>query len=289
MSKRLFRLAVSCCALVLLCEAAGARTMPLRAQPGKNSRWLDVAKVKGATIYSKPRQEQRPARIGDRLQSPGDQLSTLASGSAELHLDDGIGSVNIGSMTTLTIQNLEKLSDGGKVTNLQIQGGQCLLNLRPLNHPHSSVTVKTQAVIAGVRGTIFGVSANGKGLTAVATQRGKVVVTGQGKSVAVNAWEQSLAIPGQPPTPPRSLVENAYLFDVKLSWVSTDKVRLQANTDPGNLVEVSGMPFDLDINGRIETIVAISPDLRVNVKITTPLGKQKVFPLTVLLSERPKV
>jgi hypothetical protein len=261
--------------------------MPLRAQPGKNSRWLDVATVKGETIYSKAHQEQRPAHIGDRLQAKGDRLSTLASGVAELKLDDGIGIISIGSLTMLTIQSLEKRSDGAKVTNLQIQGGQCLLSLRPLKNPHSSVMVKTPAVIAGVRGTIFGVSANSKGLTAVATQRGSVVVTGQQKSVAVNAWEQSLAIPGQPPTLPRPLVQNAYLFDVKLIWVSTDKVRLQANTDPGNLVEVYGVP--LDINGRIETIVAIAPDLRVNVKITTPLGKQKVFPLTVLISEKPKV
>jgi hypothetical protein len=285
----LFRLAVSYCALVLLCQPAGARTMALRAQPGKNSRWLDVAKVGGETIYSNARQGRRPAHRGDRLQSPGDRLSTLASGSAELHLDDGIGTINVGNLTTLNIQNLEKRSDGSKVTNLQILGGQCLLTLRRLNYPRSSVTVKTPAVIAGVRGTIFGVSANHQGLTAVATQRGQVVVEGQGKSVAVNAWEQSLAMPGQPPTPPTPLVENAYLFDVKLTWVSADKVRLQGNTDPGNLVEVYGMPLDLGIDGRIKTTVAIAPDLRVNVKITTPLGKQKVFPLTVLLSEKPKV
>jgi hypothetical protein len=285
----LFRLAVSCCASVVLLQPAGARTMPLRAQPGNSSRWLDVAKVGGETVYSKARQVRRSAHIGDRLQLPGDRLSTLASGSAELHLDDGVGIINVGNLTTLTIQNLEKLSDGSKVTNLQIQGGQCLLNLRPLNRSNSSVTIKTPAVIAGVRGTVFGVSANRQGLTAVATQKGQVVVTGQEKSVAVNAWEQTLAIPGQPPTSPRPLVENAYLFDVKLTWVSVDKVRLQANTDPGNLVEVYEMPLDLGIDGRIKTTVAIAPDLRINVKITTPLGKQKVFPLTVLLSEKPKV
>jgi hypothetical protein len=275
--------------MVLFCKPVGARTMPLQAQPGKNSRWLKVTKVTGEITYGKAHQEMRSAHIGDRLQLPGDRLSTFASGSAELHLDDGIGIISIGSLTTLTIQNLEKRSDGSKVTNLQIQGGQCLLTLRRLNYPQSSVTVKTPAVIAGVRGTTFGVSANRLGLTAVATQKGKVIVTGQQKSVAVNSWEQSLAVPGQAPTPPQPLVENAYLFDVKLTWVSVDKVRLQANTDPGNLVEVYGVPFDLNINGRIETTVAIAPDLRVNVKITTPLGKQKVFPLTVLISEKPKV
>ncbi len=263
--------------------------MPLRAQPGNGSRWLDVAKVKGETTYSKARQAQRPAHIGDRLQLPGDQLSTLASGSAELHLDDGIGTITIGNLTTVTIQNLEKRADGGKVTNLQIQGGQCLLELRKLKHPRSSVTVKTPAAIAGVRGTKFGISANGQGLSAIATQKGKVVVTGQGKSVAVNAWEQILAVPGQPPTSPRPLVQNAYLLDVKLAWVNAEQVRLQANTDPGNLVRVYGVPLDLNIDGRIETTVKIAPDLRVIVVVTTPLGQQKIFPLTVLLSEKPKV
>ncbi|MBC7883626.1 MAG: FecR domain-containing protein [Anaerolineae bacterium] len=280
---------VICCYTVLFSQTAEAGTMPLRAQPGNSSRWLKVANVKGETTYSKARQEQRPAHIGDRLQLPGDQLSTLASGSAELHLDDGIAKISIGNLTTVTIQNLEKRADGGKVTNLQIEGGQCLLKLRPLNHPHSSVTISTPAAIAGVRGTVFGISANGQGLSAIATRQGKVIVTGQGKSVAVHAWEQSLAVPGQPPTSPRPLVQNAYLFDVKLAWVNAEQVRLQANTDPGNLVRVSGVPLDIGINGRIETTATVTPDLRVIVEITTPLGQQKIFPLTVLLSEKPKV
>lgn len=278
-----------CCCAVLFGQTAEAGTVPLRAQPGNSSRWLKVVKVKGETTYSKVRQQQRPARIGDRLQLPGDQLSTLASGSAELHLDDGIAKINIGSLTTVTIQNLEKRADGGKVTNLQIQGGQCLLKLRKLNHPRSSVTIKTPAAIAGVRGTVFGISTNGQGLSAIATQEGKVVVTGQGKSVTVHAWEQILVVPGQPPTSPRSLVQNAYLFDVKLAWVNAEQVRLQANTDPGNLVRVYGVLLDLNIDGRIETTVKIAPDLRVLVEVTTPLSQQKIFPLTVLLSEKPKV
>ncbi|MBC7883060.1 MAG: FecR domain-containing protein, partial [Anaerolineae bacterium] len=249
--KNLFSVSLAVGLAVMACSPAlGAPKVTKQTVVG---RWLRVQAPTGNVAIEPPLRKANP---GDRLSKVGDQLITGKDASAELWIDDGIGSLEVGESTTVLILRLERLRNGAKRTQFAIKGGTVKLRLRTLRNPKSNVQIFTPAGTAAVRGTIFGVSLNGKGISGVATLKGSVVVTGQGQKLPVRAGFARVLVPGKPPSKLRGLAETARIFDIHYQHLESGQVLLRANTDPGNLVQVDGQPIDIDEQGNFQTLVS---------------------------------
>lgn len=238
-------------------------------------RWLTVRQMNGRVTFQRTGTPQ-PAALGTRLQAIGDEIRTYARASATLAVDTDIGFIKIAERTRLQIVNLQAVPDGGRITQLQVTGGQARLQLRPFTHRSSRLNVTTPAGISGVRGTEFGVTVQPDGKTGVAVLTGSVETLAQGQAVIVNTGTQNLMIPGEPPQPPTSLKDNTGLDIIHLYPISDGAVSLKAKTDPVNIILVNDVQQTSDRTGKFETIAQIQSDNRVRVTIITPLGKRQV-------------
>ncbi len=62
----------------------------------RTEQWLKVEQVIGTVTYRNLyNYDNRPAKVGDRLQTTTDEISTGANGSAILSLDTGVGSIYV--------------------------------------------------------------------------------------------------------------------------------------------------------------------------------------------------
>lgn len=95
-----------------------------------------------------------PARDGDSL-AQGDQLSTDATGSAEVVFFDGSWQ-RIDHDTTLTLTELVDI-EGGRVVHTGIDGGRAWQRVRALTTDEEVVEVDTPVAVATVRGTAFSI------------------------------------------------------------------------------------------------------------------------------------
>jgi hypothetical protein len=247
-------------------------------------RWLQVQAATGDVTIEPP---LRKAILRDRLTKIGDRLITGKDSSAELWIDDGIGKLEVGELTELQILRLEKLPNGAKRTHITIMGGTVKLKLRKLHNPKSNVQIFTPAGTAAVRGTIFGVSLNHRGISGVAVQKGIVIVTGINQKLPIRLGFGRILVPGQPPSKLRAIPETARIFDIRYQHRGSNQVYLRANTDPGNLVQVAGQPIDIDEEGNFQVQVPDVQEHLIPVRITTPLNVSKGFLLTILDGDLP--
>ena len=244
------------------------------------NRYLEVRSIFGNVIYGN-QQTSQPANVGTKLQKVGDSISTGKNSRTMLALDTEIAFVEVAENTKLQIQKLHSTSNNGKVTELLVTGGQVRLKVRPLNNRESRLEIKTPAGITGVRGTEFGVSVQPSGKTGVATLKGQVVTSAQGKTVSVNKGFQSLIIPGKPPSPPVRLRDDTILQIKILADMGNHQAKIAGKVDPVNLVILANEPLITNQNGEFEVITALPNNRKIAVSITTPLGKKQKYELAV--------
>jgi hypothetical protein len=194
-------------------------------------------------------------------------------------VDTGIGTVAVSENTTLRVQALETLPSGGKVTTLGITGGQVRLELRPFTDPDSRLEIETPAGISGVRGTIFGVSVQPNGVTGVATLEGRVVTVAQGQSVAVDAGQQNLMVPGEPPTQAAPLQENTGFDLVAINRIDRRTVEIVGQIDSVNLLVVEDEVRDVGREGQFT--IRTADDRPIRATVITPLGKRQDYEITI--------
>jgi hypothetical protein len=244
------------------------------------NRYLEVRSIFGNVIYGN-QQTSQPANVGTKLQKVGDSISTGKNSRTMLALDTEIAFVEVAENTKLQIQKLHSTSNNGKVTELLLTGGQVRLKVRPLNNRESRLEIKTPAGITGVRGTEFGVSVQPSGKTGVATLKGQVVTSAQGKTVSVNKGFQSLIIPGKPPSPPVRLRDDTILQIKILADMGNQQAKIAGKVDPVNLIILANEPLITNQNGEFEVITALPNNRKIAVSITTPLGKKQKYELAV--------
>lgn len=244
------------------------------------NRYLEVRSIFGNVIYGN-QQTSQPANVGTKLQKVGDSIGTGKNSRTMLALDTEIAFVEVAENTKLQIQKLHSTSNNGKVTELLLTGGQVRLKVRPLNNRESRLEIKTPAGITGVRGTEFGVSVQPSGKTGVATLKGQVVTSAQGKTVSVNKGFQSLIIPGKPPSPPVRLRDDTILQIKILADMGNQQAKIAGKVDPVNLVILANEPLITNQNGEFEVITALPNNRKIAVSITTPLGKKQKYELAV--------
>lgn len=244
------------------------------------NRYLEVRSIFGNVIYGN-QQTSQPANVGTKLQKVGDSIGTGKNSRTMLALDTEIAFVEVAENTKLQIQKLHSTSNNGKVTELLLTGGQVRLKVRPLNNRESRLEIKTPAGITGVRGTEFGVSVQPSGKTGVATLKGQVVTSAQGKTVSVNKGFQSFIIPGKPPSPPVRLRDDTILQIKILADMGNQQAKIAGKVDPVNLVILANEPLITNQNGEFEVITALPNNRKIAVSITTPLGKKQKYELAV--------
>jgi hypothetical protein len=244
------------------------------------NRYLEVRSIFGNVIYGN-QQTSQPANVGTKLQKVGDSIGTGKNSRTMLALDTEIAFVEVAENTKLQIQKLHSTSNNGKVTELLLTGGQVRLKVRPLNNRESRLEIKTPAGITGVRGTEFGVSVQPSGKTGVATLKGQVVTSAQGKTVSVNKGFQSLIIPGKPPSPPVRLRDDTILQIKILADMGNQQAKIAGKVDPVNLIILANEPLITNQNGEFEVITALPNNRKIAVSITTPLGKKQKYELAV--------
>ncbi|MBD2004444.1 FecR domain-containing protein [Trichocoleus sp. FACHB-40] len=247
------------------------------------NRWLEVRQMIGNVIYYQG-SKSFAARVGTRLQNVGDAIETGAKSSAVIAVDTEMGVINVSEKTTVRVQELHSTGDGGRVTRLQVTGGQVRLRLVPFTNPGSQLEIQTPAGVSAVRGTEFGVIVHPDGKTGVATREGKVLTISQGKGVLVGAGYSILMIPGQAPSPPVAMTGDVGDASLKLQLLTTEAnqmARITGKVEATNLVSIADTPVATNLNGQFDVKVPIPFDRRIEAVVTTPLGKRQVYELAV--------
>ncbi|MCU0551019.1 MAG: FecR domain-containing protein [Leptolyngbya sp. Prado105] len=274
---------LSCLFFALIPAAAIAQSVKAQPVNVRVDRWLAIQQLSGTVSYDRP-SGARAARVGDRLEAVGDGVTTGTKSAASLLLDTGVGVINVLEYTSLKVRRMDRAPDDGRITHLDVMRGQVRLKLRRFTSPNSELEIRTPAGISGVRGTEFGVVVQPDGKTAIATLEGEVVTAAQGSQVAVPAGFQNFTIPGEAPSTAVPLRDDPSLKAefVKLIDGGIRKIRLVGQVDPVNIVTVNGQIQSTDRNGQFTTPEVLAPSfLRVNVVVTTPLGKTQSYELAL--------
>ena len=235
--------------------------------------WLELSSLKGKAIYQRDRIRQK-AWTGMRLHRVGEIFETGQGAAATFKLDQGLGTIQVSEQTRFRIKALHKTITGGRVTLLTVLQGQIRLKVRPMSNPSSRLEVFTPVGINGVRGTEFGVSVQPSGKASVATLSGQVDTTAMGQTQEIAKGLQTLTMPGEGPQPPSSLQDNPNAF-VTRSQVEGSILKLVGTTDAVNTILLNGDPQDTDREGNFDLSFPVGNAAFVNLRVITPLGKQK--------------
>ncbi|WP_323367000.1 FecR family protein [Leptothoe sp. PORK10 BA2] len=253
------------------------------------NRWLELRNFSGA-VDSRQNGQWRQAQIGDRLRTVGDGLRTGAGSLARLAVDTQVGFVSLSENTTLTVSQLYTTSSGGKVTELDVPRGQARVFVRPFTNPESRLEIRTPAGVNGVRGTDFGIAIQPSGRSSLVVEEGSVAASAQGQSVAVNSGFQNFTIPGEPPSDPMPITENPNLNIRRVDPQrrnGEEIVLLEGTTFFVNLLVIDGVTQEIIADENDEQIgnfaleVPLPADKRIEVTVTTPLGKVQIYDVVV--------
>jgi FecR protein len=263
-----------------------AQTIPLNTQ--KPTRWLEVRQTKGSVSVKLIGSSSRVAKMGDRLDQQGEQITTAKGAETMLAIDNGIAIVRLTEETTLQVKQLSVNGSGGYITLLSVPKGMARLQVRPLTNPSTRLQIQTPAGIAGVRGTEFGVGIAPNGRTAIATNEGAVNATAQGQSVLVGGGFFSVVPLGEPPTPPqlskgdvRLKVESLEVLPETVGRSDGALGRIIGSVEAANIVYLNGQSIDLDKQGAFNQLVKLLPNNRLVVLVRSPFGPQQSYNLAV--------
>jgi hypothetical protein len=237
--------------------------------------------MQGPVLYEHQGKRQK-AWPGLQLQAKGEILETGSNGRAELAIDTGIGAMYLAEKTRLSVQSLDVVAGGGRVTQIQVLQGQVHLQVRPFSNPDSRLNIKTPTGIVGVRGTDFGVIVQANGRTGVAVLTGRVEAAAQRQSVFIDSQSQTVIHPGEAPlsvgplnNDPQLTLTNAPQTERQ----SDSIVRLVGRVDPSHLLIVDGVNQSTNRDGSFDLSLSIQDQAKLRVTVITPLGNQRRYEL----------
>ncbi|MFZ4730586.1 MAG: FecR family protein [Pseudanabaena sp.] len=251
----------------------------------RTDQWLKVEEVTGNVTYRNfYNYDNRPARVGDLLQTTSDEISTGANGSAILTVDTAVGSIYIAENTTIQIRSFRIASDNGRITNLFVPRGKVRLQIRKFTHRGSQINIQTPAGISGVRGTQYIAFVKPNGNMLITTIEGSVATTAQNHTEIVDAGFQNITVVGEPPSIPIPFTDDAslrYIINRQVSGLSRSIV-VSGYTSPSNTVKVDELEQSLDGNGEFSLKFPATSSLKVKVTVETPTGKIQVYEIPIL-------
>ncbi len=153
--------------------------------------------------------------------------------------------------------SIEEITDS--ISRLMLGGGMATARVRGDAKHLFEVKASGSDAVARTRSGAFAVSSNGKGTVAVGTREGEVEFLGAGKVVIVRAGQQSILRPGAAPTEPSAIPSSLLL---KVKWptgtVTTRKVVVAGEAEPGSVVRLGGRSVAVDERGRFSASVELS-------------------------------
>lgn len=169
MIKNALAMALAACQLLWLSSFSFAQMRPAQAS---------VVFVKGrAEVQRSGERAWRAAELQMAVY-PGDKLSTAAGAELEIRMDDG-SVLKLKDKSLLEIDAMEKRAKPlAAVTSLKLSLGKLLGCVRKLSSKESKFDITTPTAVAGVRGTVFAVFAEGDS-TELDVLQGRVAVSGQ--------------------------------------------------------------------------------------------------------------
>lgn len=239
-----------------------------------SGRWLEINRISGNVTYQSG--GSRAARVGDRLNAPGQGVSTADRASTSLGLDTAIGSINVAANTQVWVQRLNVTGDGGRVTILDIPRGQARIQVRSFTNPSSRLELHTPSGVAAVRGTDFGIIVAEDGRTTIGTAEGAVEASAQGISVMVEPNFASVIRPGEPPSEPHPLDRELALQLDNLTRRG-DQVNLEGQINPTNQLLFNGEGVPVRRTGYFRTTISLPPLRRLELVVQNPLGEQRTY------------
>jgi hypothetical protein len=167
--KKILCMVLIACHLLWLSGPSWAQMKPSQAS---------IVFVKGkAEVQRAGERSWRPAELKMAVY-PGDKLSTEAGAELEIKMDDG-SVLKLRDKGLLEIDALEKQTNPmTTITSLKLGLGKLLGCIRKLSSKESKFEVTTPTAVAGVRGTVFAVFAEGDS-TELDVLKGQVAVSGQ--------------------------------------------------------------------------------------------------------------
>jgi hypothetical protein len=251
----------------------------------RTDQWLKVDKVMGTVKYRNLyNYANRAAKVGDRLQTTSDEISTGANSSAVLSVDTGVGAIYVEENTTIQIRSFRIAADNGRVTNLFVPRGKARLQIRKFTNRGSQLNIQTPAGISGVRGTKYSITAKPNGNMVLTTFEGSVATTAKNQTKMVNAGFQNITVVGEPPSTPVPISNDAslrYAINRQTSGAGR-AVFFVGYTNPFNTVKVDGIEQPLDRSGKFSLQLPAPSSLKVKVTVETSTGKIQVYEIPIL-------
>lgn len=201
-----------------------------------------------------------PAKVGDRL-GVRDALRTR-DGEADLSVD-GV-KVRLHEASRIELQQVDK-----RALRARVRGS---VESEVEQNGKLDVAVEDSDAVAHSEGGHFFVSADGKGIVAVASVTGTVHLSGGGKSVAVNKGEVGRVLaPGEAPSEPAAALRRVLLSVQWPGQRETNRASLPVvgRVEPGSRVFVQGQPVTVEAGGGFRAQVPLRK------------GKQKIAVVTV--------
>ena len=276
----LYRVCMLGIALFALCWHGPVRSQT-NSIPVRVNRWLEIRQLGGAVRY-RNQTGAGQAAIGTRLQAVGDSIQTLQNSYAALAVDTGIGFVKLSENTTIRIQQLQPIANGGRLTRLQVTGGQVRLQVRPFTNPRSGFQLETPAGWRGVRGTEVRVSVHPNGNTGVAaTLESGSSTADQVKVVEIDNGFESLVIPREPPLRPVPRAKNSYWTASVLAAIDRNSAQVAGQTDLVNLLSLGNISQSITREGQFNVRIPSPANGVIRAVVITPLGKKQVYELAI--------
>ena len=286
----------------------------LKAQGTATGRSLEIKEISGTVTF-----KGRPAVVGDRLGTPGDEIITGLDSTARLAIDNNTGIVEVAEKTAVKISDLSS-STGENDTAIFVSRGRVRLSIGktaattpaaktstilPPNQIASlntfrglgktsqiaqqkssartaPVRVETPEGVAGVRGTSFGVSVGPDGKTAVSTIEGSVGVSGRTDSeVVVNTGNVTTVFPQTPPAEPSASPRLAELKVRSLFRVSGNIYRFKGQVSPIDLIYVNDEAVKIDRQGKFSIQGVLPPSRRLKIVVRGPSVTERHYTLAV--------
>ena len=261
------------------------KTEAQRAIQVRTDQWLKVDKVMGTVKYRNLyNYANRAAKVGDRLQTTSDEISTGANSSAVLSVDTGVGSIYVEENTTIQIRSFRIAADNGRITNLFVPRGKARLQIRKFTNRGSQLNIQTPAGISGVRGTKYSITSRPNGNMVLTTFEGSVATTAQNQTKMVNGGFQNLTVVGEPPSTPVPISNDASLrYAINRQTTGSGRnIFFVGYTNPFNTVKVDGLEQSLDRSGKFSLQLPATSSLKVKVTVETSTGKIQVYEIPIL-------
>jgi hypothetical protein len=137
--------------------------------------------------------------------SAGDELRTGQESTVVLNFPDESKTVMAPETELSVLRMTQSEEQGDQVVLLHQQTGRTQNFVQPLRSANSRFEIQTPSAMVSVRGTSFTVDVERDGTTRVAVSEGRVQVTGQGVTVAVDPGEETEVEAGGTPSDPKAI------------------------------------------------------------------------------------